>query len=114
MLHYIRNWLFDILIKYLSRELRGEQVPLLSKEEYDGLFSQLWQTTAFRKYVADRDAKILYTMAGGEGMEPEPRDKYVMHSGQRVENLLLAREAKAAYQRVELRNQSKVVKAQDS
>ena len=39
-------------------------------------------------------------MAGSEGMAPEPREAYVMHTGQRVELLILAREAKAAYNRV--------------
>jgi len=33
-------------------------------------------------------------------MKPEPRDAYVMHTGQRVENLILAREAKAAFNRI--------------
>lgn len=80
----------------------------LSREEEDGLLSQLWQNVAFRKWIADRDKKLVYTMSGGEGMAPEPRDKYHLHAGQRVENLLLARDAKAAYNRVVKRKSADV------
>ena len=101
MVQYMRKWILDILIKALARELSTIPRETLAKEQYDGFMSQLWQNPAFRKYVADRDAKIVFTMAGGEGMEPEPRDKYAMHAGQRVENLLIAREAKAAWTRTD-------------
>jgi len=95
-----RNKILDILIGLLEREL-SDIAPKeqLSKEQYDGLLSQLWQTPAFRKYVADRDAKLIFTLAGSEGMLPEPREAYTLHTGQRVEILILAREAKAAYTR---------------
>lgn len=73
----------------------------MEKEVYDGLLSQLWQSSAFRQYVQQRDAKLIFTLAGSEGMAPEPRDAYTMHTGQRVELLMLAREAKAAYNRLE-------------
>ena len=105
----MRRLLIDILIKYLQRELSDVPKETLTKEVYDGLLSNLWQNPAFRKYVADRDAKLIWTMAGGEGLEPEPRDKYALHSGQRVENLLLAREAKQAYNRIDAQKKQKVV-----
>ena len=73
----------------------------LDKEQYDGLLSGLWQNPAFRKHVQDRDARLIFTMAGGEGMTPEPREAYTMHTGQRVELLILAREAKKAYERLD-------------
>lgn len=95
----MRRWLFEFLIRYLARELSDIPKETLEKNEYDGLLSTLWQNAGFRKYVADRDAKLIWTMAGSEGMEPEPREKYLLHCGQRVENLLLAREAKQAYMR---------------
>lgn len=85
----------------MERELSDTPKQILEKEQYDGLLSQLWQNPAFRKYVADRDAKLIFTMAGSEGMAPEPREAYTMHSGQRVELLILAREAKAAWNRLE-------------
>lgn len=97
----MRKLLLDVLIKLLARELSDIPKETLAKDAYDGFLSQLWQNPGFRKYVADRDAKIIWTMAGGEGLEPEPRDKYALHAGQRVENLLLAREAKAAWTRTD-------------
>lgn len=77
------------------------QKQVADKKEEDIILSTLWQSPAFRKRVADRDAKIIYMMAGGEGMGPEPRTEYMLHAGQRVENLLLARDAKAAWGRLE-------------
>lgn len=108
----MRNLIIKFLIKYLSKELSDIPKVTLEKEQYDGLLSQLWQSPAFRKYLADRDSKLVWTLAGGEGLEPEPRDKYALHSGQRFEILLLGREAKAAWNRTEqerLKKQEKVV-----
>lgn len=96
-----RNKILDILIRLLQQELSDIPKQTLDKGVYDGMLSQLWQNPAFRKYVQDRDAKLIFTMAGSEGMAPEPRDMYVMHTGQRVELLILAREAKAAWMRNE-------------
>ena len=100
-----RNKFIEILIKYLQSELVDVPREQMEKDVYDGLFSGLWQNPAFRKYVQDRDAKLIFTMAGSEGMAPEPRDAYVMHTGQRVELLLMASEAKKAYKRVEASHQ---------
>ncbi len=104
----MRSWLIGILIRLLLGKQSDFSKQLLTKEEEDGLMSQLWENPQFRNRIAQRDAKIIYTMAGGEGMEPEPRDKYMIHAGQRVENLLLARDAKAAYDRV--RRQKEAIK----
>ena len=101
MVQYLRRKILDILIKLLERELSDTPKQSLEKDAYDGLLSQLWQNPAFRKYVQDRDAKLIFTMAGSEGMAPEPREAYTMHTGQRVEILILAREAKAAWTRTE-------------
>lgn len=95
----MKFWLFKILIWVLVKENLTGPRAVLSKEEEDGLLSQLWENPAFRKRVADRDAKLIHTMAGGEGLGPEPRDQYALHAGQRVENLLWARDAKVAYLR---------------
>ncbi|MDO8521519.1 MAG: hypothetical protein Q7S52_05385 [bacterium] len=105
----IRKWFFEFLIGILQRELSDIPRETLTKEAYDGLMSQLWQSPAFRKYVADRDAKLIFTMASGEGFDPEPRDKYLIHFGRRMENLELAREAKQAYNRLEAMRKQKVV-----
>lgn len=96
-----RNLLIDILLKLLLGNISDFPKSTLPKEVEDGLLAQLWESPAFRKRVAERDAKLIYTMAGGEGMEPEPRDKYLLHAGQRVETLLWARDAKAAFNRTQ-------------
>lgn len=97
----MRTKLIKILIRLLSLEVKSTGDEELSKEGYDGLMSQLWQSPAFRKYLADRDKKLIWAMAGGEGLGPEPRQDYALHAGQRVENLLLGREAKAAFMRMQ-------------
>lgn len=103
----MRSWLIDILIRALLGALDYPK-ETLSKEIEDGLLAQMWESSAFRKRVADRDAKIIHTMAGGEGLAPEPRDSYAMHAGQRVENLLWARDAKAAWQRIAAQRQKNI------
>ena len=105
----MRNWFIEKLIRMLARELSDVPKSTMTKGEYDGMMSQLWQLPAFRKYIQDRDAKLIWTMAGGEGLEPEPRDKYSLHSGQRVELLILGREAKQAYNRIEAQNKQKAL-----
>lgn len=100
MLSFIRRKFIDILIKSLLGNISDIPPSTLTKEQEDGLLSQMWENPTFRKRIADRDAKLIYQMAGGEGMNPEPRDIYALHAGQRVENLLLARDAKAAYTRL--------------
>jgi len=100
MVYYLRKKLIDILVKAFLQDLKDFPAGTLTKEQEDGMLSQMWESAAFRKRLANRDAKILFTMAGGEGMMSEPRDAYVLHMGQRTENLLLGRDAKAAYERV--------------
>lgn len=105
----LRKKIIDVLIGLLSRELSTVPRETLIKEQYDGMLAQLWENPAFRKYVADRDTKLVWTMAGGEGLAAEPRDAYVMHTGQRVELLVLAREAKKAFERNQSQMRHKVV-----
>ncbi len=108
----MRNLLIEILIRLLTRDISTIPKQTLTKEEEDGALAQMWQSPAFRKRVADRNEKLIYTMAGGEGMKAEPREAYLMHTGQRVENLLWARDAKAAYQRIGKLKQSSMTTAQ--
>lgn len=95
----MKAWLLKILIRLLVKETRSPLGEKLSKEVEDGLLSQLWENPVFRRRIADREGKIIYAMAGGEGFEAEPRGTYMLHLGQRVEVLLWARDAKAAYVR---------------
>lgn len=95
----IRQFLISCLLRLLHLDIpKGED---MTQEVEDGLLSQLWQNPAFRNRVAKRDKKIIYELAGGQGMKAEPRDHYVMQTGQRVENLLWASDAKKAYDRVQ-------------
>jgi len=103
----MRNLFITILIRLLQKDIVNFPKENLTKEQEDGLLSQMWENAAFRKHIADRDAKLIYTMAGGEGLGPEPREAYTMHTGQRVENLILARDAKAAWMRREKNIQEK-------
>ncbi len=95
----MRNLLLKILIRLLLGNLSDLPKSTLTKEVEDAMLSELWQNAAFKKRLGDRDAKIIYTMAGGEGLLPEKREDYALHLGQRVENLLWARDAKSAYMR---------------
>lgn len=96
----MKHLFISILIRFLKLNPSDRPKDSLTKEEEDGLLSQMWENPSFRKRIADRDLKLIYSMAGGEGMNPEPRDVYALHAGQRVENLLLARDAKAAFNRL--------------
>jgi hypothetical protein len=108
----LKSLLIKILLKLLALTPADASKSTLTKEVEDGMLSQMWESPAFRKRVAERDAKLIYTMAGGEGMKAEDRVSYLMHTGQRVENLLLARDAKAAHERWK-RQRSTLAQAQE-
>lgn len=100
---WLRNGLIALLIKILEKDLRSDLIINgLTEEQYRGLLSQLWDNPAFRKYLGERETKIVFAIAGVAGNEPEPRDKTRIYYGQRVENLVLAARAKAC---AEERNQ---------
>lgn len=81
---------------YQDKELAILPKEQLSEEQYNGLLSQLWDNPAFRKYIADRNAKLIYYMAGEPALAPEPREKLLQKYGQRIELLELGAKAKAA------------------
>ena len=91
----MRNKIINFLIWLIEKDLSTIPRETLSDEQYNGLLASLWGNPGFQKYVADRNAKLIYTMAGPAGNDPEPRDKHIMKFGQRVEILLLAAKAKA-------------------
>ena len=105
----MKSLLIEILIRLLLGNLHGGPREVMSKEVEDGMLAQMWDSPVFRKRIADRDARLVHEMAGGEGMRPEPRDAYALHAGQRVENLLLARDAKAAHGRMQKQRAENVV-----
>jgi len=90
-----RNKLINVLIWLIERDLSTIPKENLTDEQYTGLMASLWSNPGFQKYIAERDAKLVYTMAGPAGNDPEPRDKHMLKFGQRVEILLLAAKAKA-------------------
>lgn len=93
----MKNMFLKILIYFLEKELLSVYKTIIPPEQEIGLMAQMWDIPAFRNYVLDRNTKIMYNLAGGAGLDPEPREKYLMKMGQRVEILLLANRAKAAY-----------------
>lgn len=95
-----RNKLISLLIWLIERDLSTIPRQTLSEEQYNGLLASLWTNPGFQKYVADRDAKLVYTMAGPAGNDPEPRDRHMLKFGQRVEILLLAGKAKACAMKI--------------
>lgn len=105
-----KRLLLVICIRVFESSLDSKSV-VLTVEQEDGLLSQMWQNDAFRKYITARNEKIKYMLAGGEGMEPEPRDTYLIHIGQRVENLFFGSKAKLAYERVMARGKQKIEEA---
>jgi hypothetical protein len=91
-----RNRLIALLIWLIEKELSTVPRETLSEEQVNGLFATLWDNPAFRNYISERNAKLVYTIAGYPGNEPEPRDKFHQKYGQRVENLILGSKAKLA------------------
>lgn|SRR3990167_2905761 len=96
----MRRTIINLLIWLIEKDLSTIPRETLSDEQYVGLLSTLWSNQAFQKYVQDRVAKLVYTMAGPAGNDPEPRDRHLLKFGQRVEILLLAAKAKACYLKV--------------
>ena len=96
---WLRNKLIYLLIWFIEKELAKIPNEVLQEEQTAGLMSQLWYNQAFRNYILDRDRKLIWTIAGGAGMDPEPRDKYLMKFGQRVELLILAARCKSYAER---------------
>ncbi len=99
-------------IRFLERDMISVPIDVLSKEQTDGLLAQLWDVPAFRNYVKERNSKIIYSIAGAAGSEPEPRDKSRLLMGQRVEILILAAKAKTAASRRDERQALKKVPKQ--
>jgi hypothetical protein len=92
----MKTFLIKLLIKWIERDLDYSR-EILTEEQRNGLFSTLFDNPAFRNYIKERDEKLIWTIAGGAGLAPEPRDKYAQKFGQRVEILLLASKAKACW-----------------
>ena len=96
--------LYRIIIKCILRYLdlpKGE-----FDKNVDNFLVSSWTHPGFRKYLADRDEKIIYELAGGVGMKEKSREDYIRLCGQRVENLILGVKAKGASARRDKNNLS--------
>lgn len=91
----LKNKLINILIWLIEKDLSTIPRQNLTDDQMVAMMAGLWTNPGFQKYVADRNAKLVYTMAGPAGNDPEPRDKHMLKFGQRVEILTLAAKAKA-------------------
>lgn len=78
-----------------------------SNDQMDQWLADNWGHPGFRAYVAQRDAKIVRNLAGGDQLTvSEPRKAWQM-TGQRVEILVLGRNAKKAFMEREQRKNRK-------
>jgi hypothetical protein len=96
----MKNKLINLLIWLIEKDLSTIPRETLTDDQYTGLLASLWTNIGFQKYIADRDAKLVYTMAGAAGNDPEPRDRHLLKFGQRVEILLLAAKAKSCAMKI--------------
>src|SRR3990167_11032140 len=101
MKNFLYHRLVSFFLWYQEREMLKLPKEVLTPEQETGLLSMLWSNQAFRNYISDRNAKLIYYMAGAPGLEPEPREKLLIKYGQRIEILELGAKAKAAAARVE-------------
>lgn len=106
----MRRWLFEVLIRELCKYLELGHISSV-KEDDDAFLAQMWESPAFRRRLAERDSKIIFQMAGGENYDPLGHDQYLIHMGQRVETLLLGRDAKAAWNRTSKKRQDNITLA---
>lgn len=68
-----------------------------TNDQMDKWLADNWGHPGFRAYVAQRDAKIVRNLAGGDQLvTSEPKKAWQM-TGQRVEILVLGRNAKKAF-----------------
>ena len=107
----MRNKLLQLLIRWMERDLSKVPKEILTEEQTIGLLAVLWDSISFRNYVADRNNKLIHSIAGIAGNEPEPRDKARLWMGQRYEILLLASRAKSCREKL---NRDLIAKKQAS
>lgn len=104
----LKKFLLRLAIRLIEADLRETPPQAMTEDQREGMLASLWDNPAFRNYIADRNTKLVYNIAGYAGSEPEPRDKTRLMYGQRVENLVLAAKAKScAKKRDELREKNK-------
>ena len=106
----MRNKIINWLIGHIEKDIQCPK-EILTEEQTNGLLASLWDNPSFRNYVADRNSRLIYAIAGAAGSEMEPRDKTRLWTGQRVEILFLASRAKACAKK---RDEDREIKKQAS
>lgn len=66
-------------------------------DKIDEWLADNWGHPGFRAYVAERDAKIVRQLAGGDQLVAAEHRKVWQMTGQRTEMLLLGQRAKTAF-----------------
>lgn len=108
----LKSIALKLLIRVLTRWL---DVPTAPKDQQvEDFLAGAWMSPGFRKYVANRDAKIVRQLAGGDGMTERTRDDYIRFIGQRAENLILGAQAKKAFLAQERESRKKMSTAPKS
>ena len=67
----MRQFLTNLLIRLVESDLAKYPKASLTNEQTQGMLGMLWDNNAFRNYVKDRNSKLVYTIAGVAGEEPE-------------------------------------------
>lgn len=102
----MKTWALKLLIRLLTRYL---DIPVVPKDKRtDDFLAGAWQSVGFREYIANRQERIIYELAGGSGLNEKTRDEYIRFMGQRLENLTLGLHAKNAHAKKEKENAAKV------
>ena len=93
----MKNLLIKLLIKLID-------VPASKTGDYtpDALdfLGNAWQTKGFQDFFAERNRRHMFELSGGSMLTEPTREGYSRVLGQRVEMLILARLAKAQYDKV--------------
>ena len=97
----MNNFIKDICLRYLEKDIIKCPRENLSKEQEDGLLASLWGNPGFRNYASDRNQRLIYAMVGTPGAAKEPRDRFMELRGQRMEILELFAKAKACSERIQ-------------
>lgn len=101
----MRIFLIKLLFRLLEIELEFGKRGIITPEMQKWL-AESYPHKGCRDYFAYREGKIMRQLAGGEGLS-ESREQYLMHMGQRVENLFTILQAKNAFLKAEKEKKNK-------
>lgn len=85
--------LLQLLLKELNLTVQSKD------DDTEKWLAAAWMTPGFRKYLAYREGRLIYELAGGSNISEVGREAYIRQIGGRLEILALGVHAKKAYQR---------------